>query len=325
MKKTIFTLIILILIAGCAKSQEERAIKKSDNKISLQLEASIYPSLKSGVLAESNGYIKKVYVQNGDKVQKGELIYSLNTELIKLDIKRLKYDIASLQKEKDSLLRNRGNNYNLPAVNLAGAELKKVAALRSKGIINQFEEDRYKRNYINALKAKTTTNNTSTIETTNRAIKADEVALEKLQYALNHSQVKANITGYIVNLNIQANQSVTLNQKVADIIDIDKVIVRAGVAPGLLAFIQKNEKVKINFITEPPYSQFAKINRINPIIDKKFKNMTLDMIVKNRNYILQPGTKALVTVYLTKKEQEKVKKIFSDRKGTIIGVQSDNK
>jgi len=325
MKKSILTLVILILMIGCAKTKEERAITDRDNNISLQLEATIYPSLKTAVLAEANGYIKKVYVKNADRVKKGDLIYSLNTELIKLDIDRLKYDISSLQKEKDTLLgKSKGNDYNLPAVNLAAIELKKVSALRSKGVINKFEEDRYIRNYINVLRAKTTTNNTSTIETINRSIMADRVALDKLKYALKHSNVRANIDGYIVNLNIQPSESVTLNQKIADIINIDNVIVRAGIAPGLLEFVKKNQKVKIHFITEPPYSEYARIAKINPVIDKTFKNMTIEMIVKNKNYILQPGTKALVTIYLNKKEQQKVKKIFIDRKGKIISIQSNN-
>jgi len=325
MKKLLFFLIAIILITGCAKTKEERAIKKKDNNITLQLEATIYPSIQSSVLAEASGYVKKVYVKNGDRVKKGDLIYSLNTELIKLDIDRLQYDIASLKKEKRILLGNNvGKNYNIPATNLAAMELKKVAVLRSQGALNQFEEDKYIKTYIDSLKTKTTTTNATRIETINRTIKSDMIALEKLKYTLKHANVKANIDGFITNLIIQPNQSITLNQKVADIINIDKVIVRAGLAQGLLAFVKIGDKVKINFITEPPYSDFGFINRINPIIDKKFKNMTIDIIVKNRNYILQPNTKALVTIYLNKQQQEKIKKIFYNNKGNTVSIQSAN-
>jgi len=326
MKKSILILVILILMIGCAKTKEERAIKKKDNNITLQLEATIYPIRQEVILAQSDGYVKKIYVKNGDRVKKGDLIYCLDSRLIKLDMKKLEYDIKSLEKEKADLTGGRTANHNKAAINLAAIELKKVAVLRSQGAINQFEEDKYIRNYINALNAniKTTTNR-SRIETINRTIVADKVALEKLKYALNHINVKANIDGFIVNLNLQPNQSVTLNQKVGNIINIDNVIVRAGLAQGLLSFVKKGEKVKINFITEPPYSEKGKIARINPIIDKVFKNMTIDIIVKNRNYILQPGTKALVTIYLTKEQQNKIRKIFYDRKGKIIEIQSDNK
>jgi RND family efflux transporter MFP subunit len=317
MKKVIFTIIAILLIVGCAKTKEERAIKNSDNNITLQLEATIYPSKQDSILAGATGFVKKVYVKNGDRVKKGDLIYELDTELIKLDIKRLEYDIQSLKKEQNQ----KGNDYNLPAVNMAAIELKKVAALRSKGAVNQFEEDTYIKNYITALNAKKTA--TTSEEATKRAIASDEVAIAKLKYALKHANVKADIDGFVVNLNVQKGESVTLNQKVGDIINIDNVIVRAGLAQGLLAFVSKGEKVKINFITEPPYSQMAKIARINPIIDKKFQNMAIDIIVKNKNYILQPGTKALVTIYLTEEQQKKVKKIFYDRKDKVIQIPSN--
>jgi len=324
MKYIIFisSFVSFLLFFGCAKTQEEKALKKVENNLTIRLEGIVLPSQKEKVIASSSGYIKNIFVKNGDKVKKGDKIYELDKNLINLSIKQLKIEIANLKKLQHRLRNNR--NSSVPAVNLSAKELQKIAYLKSKGYVTQFEENSYKKNYINAIYSKNNNNNSNfeKLNTISTSITNKEMQIKKLEYDLKFSKGIAPIDGFIMNLNISKNQLLSPNQTICTIFNIDKVILKAGLASGLLPFVHKGQKVKVQFVTAPPYSVNSTITQINPIIDKKFQTMTIDIKLKNHNYILQEGTKALITIYLPQKSQQQVRKIF-DTKHKLLEIPSN--
>jgi len=301
-----------IFVTGCSKTREERDIKVVDNNITIRLESIVTPYKTTKVLATQDGYVDKIYVKNGDRVKEGDLIYTIDKKLILMDIKNLKDKIKSKQK----LLNDMENTYNaVSGINLSAEELKKVAALRAKGYVGEFEENKYKKTYIDNLEKARGTQIASDEKTRllRESIKDDQVKLKKLEYTLNQQDGIATTSGFITNLKISKRQRLTANTQVANIINIDKVIVNGGLAPGLLPFVHVGDEVKISFVTTPPYSVKAKITSINPVLDPKFKTMTVEVLVDNKNYILQNGTRALITIYLPKESQAKVRKIFHSK------------
>ena len=325
MKYIIFifsSLISLFLFFGCAKTQEQKSLKKIDNNLTIRLEGVVLPSKKETIINSSSGYIKNIFVKNGDKVKKGDKIYELDKDLINLSIKQLKVEIANLKKLQDRLKSNQEGS--VPAVNISARELQKIAYLRSKGYATQFEENIYKKNYINAIYSKNNNNNSNfeKLNTILASITNKEMQIKKLEYNLKFSSGIAPIDGFIMNLNISKNQLLSPNQAICNIFNIDKVIVKAGLASGLLAFVHKGQKVKVQFVTAPPYSINSTITQVNPIVDKKFQTMTIDIKLKNHNYILQEGTKALITIYLPQKSQQQVREIF-DTKHKLIEIPSN--
>jgi len=150
--------------------------------------------------------------------------------------------------------------------------------------------------------------------------------LKKLQYQLKMSEVRSDISGFVAEIKTQAGDYVAKGSKLGSLVNLDRVIVKAGIAPGLLPFVKKGKKVKINFITTPPYSvEEANITRVVMIVDPDFGRMTVEIEIPNKNYLLQEGTKALVTVFLDKKEQEFIKKHFlEDEEDTVYEVKAQN-
>ena len=307
--KYLSLLVIFIIFFGCAKTREEKSLKMIDDNLTIRLEGIVSAGKNEKVLANVGGYVKKIYVQNGDKVKKGDKIYELNKELLYMDIKKLKQDIKKSERLKNDL---KYQYSSISAINLSAIELKKVAFLHSKGYVSDFEEDSYKRAYITNL-SQLKNNKVSfneKIEALNSDIADKKYRLEKLNYALKHNNAVAPINGFITNLNISKNQLISANQVVCNIIDIDEVVIKAGLAPGLLPFVHKGQKVRINFVTSPSYSMISEITNINPIIDSKFQTMTIKIKAKNKNYILQNGTRALISIYLPKNSQKQVKEMF---------------
>ncbi len=316
-----FIFFALFFINGCAKTQEQRELKTVENNVTIRIEGAVYPIKKQDVISSVSGYIKDIYIKNGDRVKKGDRIYSLDKELIRLDIENKKMEISSLEQIRDHIYsRKKGGDGNVPAINLSAMQLKKISYLRSKGYAGDFEEDKYKKNYINALYNNNKNNNTDNYEklkNLNKQIQTAKIDLKKLEFKLKHADAYSEINGFVTGLDINKREMIGANQKICSIVDIDKVLVKAGFSTGLLPFIYSGKKINISFVTTPPYSTVSKITQVNPIVNPKFERMTIEAIVPNHNYILQSGTRALVTIPLSKKGQKEVKKYFLNNKRDI--------
>jgi len=322
---------LLLFMGGCAKTQEQKELKTTENNVSIRIEGAVFPIQKQDVLSSVSGYVDNIYVENGDKVKKGDIIYSLDKELIKLDMENKKIELSTLKEVRDHIIAKEKKSSvdgSIPAINLAAMELKRVAYLRSKGYANGFEENKYKKNYINALYSTQNNNNNSDnnyekLKKLNQQIKSAQIALKKIEYRLNHADAYADIDGYVSNLNLSKRENISANRKICSIINLDKVMVKAGFSTGLLPFIHKGEKIKITFVTTPPYETEANITQVNPIVDETFGRMTMEAVVPNHNYILQSGTRALITIPLSKEGQKQVRKYFiHNKRDTILEIKS---
>jgi len=314
-----------LFFSGCAKTQEQKELKTTENNVSIRIEGAVYPMQKQDVISSVAGYIKDIFVKNGDKVKKGNIIYSLDKELINLDIENKKIEISSLEQIREHVLSKNIVEGSVPAINLAARELKKIAFLRSRGYINNFEENSYKKNYINALYSNknNNTDNFEKIKNLNKQLKIAKVELKKLEYKIKHADAYAEIDGFVASLSINQRESIGANRKICSIVNIDKVTIKAGFSTGLLPFISKGKKISISFVTTPPYRVDATIKQVNPIVSDAFGRMTIESIVPNRNYILQEGTRALVTIPLAKEGQKEVRKYFlNNKRDTTLEIKS---
>ncbi len=316
---------VVFIFVGCAKTQEQKELKTSENNVSIRIEGAVYAIQKQNIISSVSGYVKNIYVKNGDRVKKGDIIYSLDKELINLDIENKKIEISSMEQVRDHILSKKSVNGNIPAINLAAMELKKVAYLRSKGYVNDFEENTYKKNYINAMynNKNNNTDNYEKIKNLNKQVMSSKIDLKKLEYKLKHADAYAQIDGFVASLNLSKRESIGTNRKICTIINLDKVMVKAGFSTGLLPFVYKNEKVNISFVTTPPYSITAIIKQVNPIVNPAFGRMTIEAVVPNKDYILQEGTRALVTIPLSKQGQKEVRKYFlNNKRDTTLEIKS---
>jgi len=316
----------LFIFGGCAKTQEQKELKSTDDNVSIRIEGAVYPIEKQDIISAVSGYVKDVYVKNGDKVKDGDIIYSLDKELIDLDIENKKMEISSLEQIKEHALKKNTVDGSVPAINLAAIELRKIAFLRSKGYLNKFEENSYKKNYINALFSNNQNNNTDNFEkikNLNKQIISSKIDLKKLEYRLKHADAYARVDGFIAGLHLSKRESIGTNRKICSVVNLDKVLIKAGFSTGLLPFLYKGENIDISFVTTPPYSTSAVIAQVNPIVNAAFGRMTIEAIVPNKNYLLQEGTRALVTIPLSRKGQDKVKKYFlNNNRDTTLEIKS---
>jgi multidrug resistance efflux pump len=322
---------------GCAKSMEEKQIVKKDKNITIKLEAVVYPSVNHKVTSPFSGKIKYVFAKNGQKVKKGDKLYQFNTKELILLSKTLSYEINVLKKQ---ILRDAKNKQNLPSIDSSVLEnaksyLNKITRLYAEGYATESELTNAKRNYFNLKKDYDNIkyNNQNKNEAFKLSkdsklilLKQKQAQLEKIKSKIKNATVISEDDGYLVDSEIKIGSFVEQSAKMGSIVNIDKIILKAGLAPGLYRFVKAGDKVKVDFIVTPPYSVETTITRIIPIVDPKFGRMIVEIELDNKNYILQDGMKAMVQIKLKKEYQDIVRKYFIEKEDrNVVEISSEIK
>lgn len=317
----------MALFTGCAQSIEEKQLSERDQNITIKIEAKVFPSVQQDILAPIDGIVERIYVKNGDQVHRGDLLYEMDTSSIQLDITKLRNEIALIRKRLDLFAQKNAvskssevsMNYN------AKKYLEKIVRLHAEGYATESELTAARKQYYDSVNSNREKNYSDMKGSDDQQIKLQEKEsqLKKALKQVEASSVKSNYDGYLVGSKLKKGSQIARSSKMASIINIDNVVVKAGLAPGLYPFVKKGQKVKIDFIVTPPYSVQADVSKVIPVIDPEFGRMIVEIDLKNANYILQDGMKALVTISLAKEEQKVVKEYFIEKKDqTVLEIRS---
>lgn len=113
MKKLSLTIISLVVLAACGKKEEQTAPVILPYKVTAVTESnttllSEYPATLEGITdidirAKVDGYIEKIYVQEGQEVKKGQLLFKLETQTANQEAAAAKAKVAVAQVEVNRL------------------------------------------------------------------------------------------------------------------------------------------------------------------------------------------------------------------------------
>jgi multidrug resistance efflux pump len=241
---------------------------------------------------------------------------------------------------KKQILRDAKNKQNLPSIDSSVLEnaksyLNKITRLYAEGYATESELTNAKRDYFNLKKDYDNIkyNNQNKNEAFKLSkdsklilLKQKQAQLEKIKSKIKNATVISEDDGYLVDSEIKIGSFVEQSAKMGSIVNIDKIILKAGLAPGLYRFVKAGDKVKVDFIVTPPYSVETTITRIIPIVDPKFGRMIVEIELDNKNYILQDGMKAMVQIKLKKEYQDIVRKYFIEKEDrNVVEISSEIK
>lgn len=119
MKKKLYSigiLTLLLVVESCGKSESKQAVAPPPPSIPVteiqqktvtgytEYPTTIEGMINSGVRAKTSGYIEKVYVDEGQKVSKGQVLFKLETQSLSQDASAAKARINVAQVEVDKLI-----------------------------------------------------------------------------------------------------------------------------------------------------------------------------------------------------------------------------
>ncbi|MEL1240228.1 efflux RND transporter periplasmic adaptor subunit [Flavobacterium flavipallidum] len=113
MKKLSLTVMSLILLVACGKKEEQAAptvmpykvvnVSKSNTSLIAEYPATLEGVTDIDIRAKVDGYIEKIYVQEGQEVKKGQLLFKLETQTADQEASAAKAKVAAAQVEVNRL------------------------------------------------------------------------------------------------------------------------------------------------------------------------------------------------------------------------------
>lgn len=203
-------------------------------------------------LVEREGYLEKVQVLEGQFVQKGQIIATLDRREAEFALEKAKINLTKAQSELEVL------------------KAQFQLALESKDPqVVQTVEERIR---------------------VNSGLSLAEVELKEAQLNLARCEVRAPVSGKIANIKFKEGSLVTKNAEFAEILSTDQLLLRVKVLESDVPLISSSQKAEIYPISDPQNALDGRVIAVNPKVDENgLVQVTLSL---NSSKNLLPGMNA---------------------------------
>ena len=242
------------------------------------------------VVPDVGGKIARIYVDIGDRVEKGEILAELDKETFELRLNQAEAAVAVA----NSSLKDAEKNYE------RAADLQKKGSMA----MQQFEK----------------------IQLAYEAAKAQnlqaEAALALAEWQMDVSVMRAPfrgvITGRYLNEGDMINPQMPGVAGVVSLMDLSKVKIRIGVSELEVTMIQKNQSVLVSLDVYPDRKFHGSVYAVNAAANPLTRTFEVQVAIPNQENLLKGGMFARVDVVT----QEKVGVILIPY-DAVLGTQSD--
>ena len=198
----------------------------------------------SNASSDVSGLVEKVLVEEGNKINKGDLLIKLDTEILDQEINLRKTRIEQAQL----------------SIELAQKNLTRLETLLSKMGTSEKNYDDAKFAFQNSQLEK----------------KSSEVELEKLLIQKRKSDIRAPFNGIILEKNIEAGDWVQQGKQLFAIGSLEDIIIRVPVEESILQFVTPGAEIPLS-INALDREVTGTITRINPVADARTKNIFIEV------------------------------------------------
>ncbi len=324
-------LFLLVFVLACAKPPEEKEIRRAKDTIEIVFEGVIVPSEEEKLLSPTSGKINRIYASKGKKVARGERIAGFDRQESELAYREARADYER------SIISARYYNPvysgNKVLIDNAKERLLKTYDLYKTNMSSLAELKTAEDNYVNAVAVEI--NRTRYIEKeqfdtrksadeSKKDVEKARLEMAKAKFNLEHSNVNAHIDGYLSEFNIFEGQNLAKGDLIGKVINIEDVLLKGAISPGTYKYLKVGTSMNVSCVTVPPFKAKGIISEISPIVDPESGRMSIYIPLKNRDYLLQPGVKCLVSFIMPKK-QAKEMGIDTEQHEDKVYVKSDIK
>jgi RND family efflux transporter MFP subunit len=302
-KRSIFIWIVLglaLLMCGCQNSDSEEKItptgikvvepptvkvvtvKRGDISVPLVATGTIFPEYESKIGPKISGTIEIVYVDEGDTVQKGQLLVQLDQKNLLIAVRQGQAAVRVAEAQ-------------LKEAEVKGENLKKekerLANLLKKNVISQQKYDDIDTAYSMAVIG---------MEVIRAQILSSRENLAMAEQNLSDTVIIAPFSGLIVKRFINQGEFVSTMppSPLFLMMNIDKVKTEIGLPEIHIAHIHLGNPVDVKVDTYPDIIFKGTVSTINPMVDPVSRAFTVKVEIPNKDHRLKPGMFARVKIYL---------------------------
>jgi len=227
----------------------------------------LYYDRNSNLASESSGAVSKLYVKEGQRVQKGKV-------LLKLESSVLEAKIDAKQAIVNSFLARQTKQQK---------DLERANALLSKKSISQSSYD----------------NTFYTLESLKAEIASHEAELLSMKIELDKKSIKAPFNAVVVKRDVDIGEWVAVGSSVFTVVDPKSIEARVNVPSKLLTTISKNQKLQAKIDNQDVEMS---VESIVPLADKSSRTFPIKLSFKSQENFIE-GMRADIKVPTLKKEK----------------------
>ena len=275
------------------------AVTRSATTGSLVLPASIQAVTEAPILARASGYIRKRYVDIGDRVQAGQVVAEIEAPELDQQIRQAKAAVeqanSSIQQAEASLQQGRSNEA------LAKVTAERWQKLLDKGVVSRQDNDTYQMQYA-AQQA-----NVQALEKAVAASKSNASALEanvsRLNDLLSYQTVRAPFAGVITLRNIDTGVLVTEgNTLLFRVAQTDRLRTYLNVPQADADSVRVGQAATLTLPDLPGKSFHGTVARTSSALDPASRTLLVEVQVGNAGGQLVPGMYAQVDLAVPRKD-----------------------
>ncbi|WZL71807.1 efflux RND transporter periplasmic adaptor subunit [Clostridiaceae bacterium 35-E11] len=307
-KKIIFfvtaILCFTLFLAGCGKknnvtaAKEEKLItvktskvEKKDLILKTTLSGKIKPVKESSIVSKNPGKVMKIHVEMGDKVQKGDILFELDTE-----------DMSNSMKQAEAAYNVALANFNRTQeqIDLAKKNYARIKSLYEEGAVSQQQFEQA------ALQASETQ-----LDVVKAQMEQSKVALDTAISRLADCTVTAPISGFITSVNINEGEMASSGMAALTIANLDTVLIETSISEHLINKVHAGDDVEVLVKSASATPLKGKIFALSPAPTENGLTYPMKVSLENKDASIKAGMFAEIN-------------IVSDRKENIITVPSDS-
>ncbi|WP_159637594.1 efflux RND transporter periplasmic adaptor subunit [Sphingobacterium composti Ten et al. 2007 non Yoo et al. 2007] len=275
MKKIInrFRFIFLIgaLASSCSSDKKQEENTKTNEEILQEVNevkaiGKVVPANDYAIIASSTfGLINKIFVQEGDSVQKGQLLFELDPGNSTLDVQQATAQLNSIRAQNKTVLDD-----------IAKVEIY-VEELKSK---YDTSKDLYAKNAETKEKLETDYSNWQQQEAILRGLRKtlkaqklneaeQQIQIDKAQNTIGDFRIRASESGIITDLTAKLGQNIGSAEELGKIITVENPIIEAEVDELFAGDIRVGQKVSIFPIGRQDTIATGTVFYANPILSNK--------------------------------------------------------
>lgn len=256
---------------------EAAPVQAGRSEVARPLIASVEAVVRSTVAAEEGGLVFARFFEEGDTVERGQVLASVNTDLLGTQVKATEGSIEALAAQLEQAKAERAR---------AALEVERMTPVIEQRAAPQNQMDDAVRDLRVA----------EAVIANRTAMLAEKRAeLERLKLLIEKSQVKAPIGGVVARRHVEVGQWIRQGDAVAEVVQLDPVYVRAATPEALAARLQRGDVVSITVdaLGSEPFT--GRVHQILPEADPLTRTVAVKVLIPNADGRIRPGYLARAT------------------------------
>lgn len=203
--------------------------------------------------AQVSGRIRKIYVNMGQAVKKGQLLAKIDADTQQNNLSIAQAELAAYQAQLEA---------KQVALNVAQSHFERMTKLlvQKSTSLNELEAAK---NSLALAKAG--------VAEIQAKIQVAEMSLQTARTNLGYTDILAPIDGVVVAMPVSEGQTLNANQAsptIMQVADLSRMRVKLEIAEGDISQIQLGQSVIFNTLSEPNYNYHGRIESIEPALTK---------------------------------------------------------